>query len=590
MNSSTKSSRSPRFALRDPFLKQRFGYVVRRVLPAVLVGIAVARAGAQQSATVNSGGGVVFPYSGPPAPVQPRPETYDNGRSLGPDGGRPYSHSTDIYPNEPNPYSTFGRRLPGPFFLPAVLPVLGTALSSNPRPLAAGYPREFAGETFFMAYGNLVSNNRLSAKRAELIARYRTARLSLLAELREQLSRVHDVSAEARQRDLAGLAANQTPRLRELEADAEKIRHDLTHVELFSTTADDIGDLPSNTEFEAAAFAGKVVPPVNGLGDLLPRHETPERNAALSSLRLILSAAYFRDGFSLEQRQLLEEMAIELTLVIGPGSDAGGPASVFFWPAGARIPIPVGLSPEAAAKFEEFQRRKATLKDELRAVLTRGENHIFNVDNTAAYAQLATTQAPRFAELDALADQIRPALAALADAVARSTDKLPADLAHQVAAIAERKAALQREMFTRLNEFRQALPAEHVELIHQNSGLAIAVTTGNGSGPTHEAILARITAFNGETSSRFKTLAADYDRVRIALARFQATAREVKPGVTVDQLAVDFLNAYTVRESRYRQRDYAAAVLASGLSPAQRRLLLSAADADLLEPALPVTQ
>lgn len=449
-----------------------------------------------------------------------------------------------------------------PVFLPALLPVLGEERPANPVPLAANYPREFAGEPFFMAYANLAARDQLSAKRSERIARYRTARLILLTELREQLTRTTDAAAETRERALAGLAATQTSRLLELEVEAEEIRDDLTRREAFKIIASDIGDLPSRTE-------------------------ATERSAALATLRLLLSAAHFRDGFSSDQRRLLEEMAQETLLTLQPEPEASSPRAVFFWPAGARIPAPKNLAPEVAAQFVDFQRRKAALKNELRATLDRGETHILNLDRSEAYAKLATTQTRPFAELEALAEQLRPALAALAGTGASAVNELPADLANQVASIVERKAALQRELYSALMKFRRELPDDQVELIRQSGGIAISVLTEKGNRRTREAVLARILAFNEDISSRFKVLATDRDAMRTALARYQATVPGAKADVSVDRLAADFLAAYNARGFRNSQREYADAVFAPGLSPAQRRLLLRAVGTEFLHERAP---
>lgn len=537
---------------------------------------------------VTSSGDAVITqqYSGPPA-VQQQSLNFAYGPSLGP-GGRPPESWYNGGWGKP---IEMARPLFEPFFLPAVLPVLGVARPPNPIPLAEGYPREFAGEPFFMAYGNLAARNELSPKRADRIARYRTARLALLTELREQLNRVHDASTEVRQRVLAGFAPNQTARLQELETEAQQIRYDLTHAELFSATADDIGNLRSHTDLIAGGFAHGTtvvgwaagsVPSVDAR-DLPPVHAGPKDNATLSSLRLMLSAAYFRNGFSPDQRRLFEEMAQEAILVIKPELGATGPAAVFFWPAGARIALPTGLAPEAAAKLEEFQKRKTALKNELRAALAREEKRIFNVSGTETFERLAAAQAPRFAELDALADQIRPALAAQMEADTKLATELPADLASQITRLVERKTTLQRELYARLWEFRLELPTERFGLIKEGNGLALTIVTTNTSNHEREPVLARVKEFNEEMADRFTALAVTRDRVREALARYQATAPGVKSGTTVDQLAADFLTAYQARETQNRQRDYAAAVLAPGLSPAQRRLLLAAATADTLQ-------
>lgn len=358
-----------------------------RVLMAVLLAGFVATGSLAQQ--TSGSGNVVSSYSGAPNPPQITPsERPANLPSLGDmsiwKAGTTYPAGSPGYP-----YSNQILRPPfGPFFLPALLPVLGANRPASSESLATNYPREFAGEPFFMAYGNLAANNQLSAKRAARIDRYRVARLTLLTELRKQLSRGQDASA---------LAAAQTPRLLELEAEAEHIRHDLTRVELFSTPADDIGKLPASSD-------------------------APDQRVLLASLRRLLSAAHFQDGFSPDQRRLLEEMALETQLVIEPEPEAIKPAPVFFWPAGVRIPAPTGLPLEAAAQFDEFQRHKAALKGELRAALDREKARLFNFDETEARAQLAAAQAPRFAELDALADQLRPALAANSLATANASE------------------------------------------------------------------------------------------------------------------------------------------------------------------------
>ena len=533
-----------------------------RVLAAVMLG-AFAGAGAlaqQSGGSVN----VISSYSGPPPQAaQPPPENFAFGPSLGPSGRPPSSDEFSIS-------GTFNywrsRQSIGPFFLPVLLPVLGATTPPRPVVLAASYPRAFADEPFFMAYGNLAARHLLSAKRAERIARYQSDRFALLAELRGQLSRNQDAPNEARGRALADLAATQTPRLLELEDEAEQIRYDLTHFGVFKTIADDIGDMS-------------------------PGYDRTESGAAAASLRLLLSAAHFRDGLSPDQRRLLGEMAQETQLIIEPESDASSPANVFFWPAGARIRVPAGLPPATAATFEEFQRRKAALKDELRAALVREDSHTFIIDRTEAYARLAAAQAPRFAELDALADQIRPALAALPDTGTLSVTELPGDLARQVAVMVERKAALQRELYARLNEFRRELANDRVDLVMQESVPALAVKPVTvreaPDRPDRAAVLERVEAANAGFAAQATALNAEMKTVHAALARYQATAPGARPGLTVDQVAVDFLTAYKAREYRNRQRDYAAAVLAPGLSPAQRRLLLTAAHADLLGERLP---
>ncbi|HWA24825.1 MAG TPA: hypothetical protein VG734_04050 [Lacunisphaera sp.] len=482
-------------------------------------------------------------YSAPVTPGE-RPASLP---SLGSEAQTPGTHMMR-QPDGPS-------RPQGPHFLPAVLPVLGTDRPPDIKePLAAGYPRQSAGEPYFMAEGNLIANQLLSDKRAEGIASYRTARLTLLTELQLELARGPEVSREDRERALAQLASVQTPRLLELEAEAERIRRDLTRLEPLKIVADDIGKL-------------------------VPKDEAPMDQKALADVRMLLSAAVFREGFSPDQRRLLEEMAQEARFAVEP--QLASARAVFFWPAGARIVYPDGLAPAAAKKFEEFQRRKEALKKELRRLVEKERYQLFNIDRTEDFEHLAAAQAKRFAELDALADELRPALAALADATTKpATAAVPADLVRQVVALADQKAQLQREVNARLTEFRRALPGELVEFSRENGGLMIAITTENGSQLAREEALVGINAFNQEVANRYAALSAERDAVRTSLTRYLVANPGAKPGQTADQLAADILADHKAREYRASQTNYAAAVFAPGLSPAQRRLLLAAATVD----------
>jgi hypothetical protein len=517
----------------------------------LLAGFAATNASAQQNTD-----GVAYNISTTPAP----PPTY---HPLPPP---PHLSDGGFLPGFWNNERVGGRsalqfeRLYGPLFFPALLPVLGSIPPSRPGHLATDYPRALAGEPFFMAYGILAANNRLPVDSAERIARYRSARLALLTELRALLRHEPGASPGSSEHALANLAAIQTSRLLELEAEAEQNRYELTQVEALKATADDIGKW-------------------------VPDEKNSKLDEALASSRLTLSAAHFRNGFSSDQRHLLEEMALETQLAVEPESGPTERASVFFWPAGARIPEPVGLPPEAAARFEEFRRRKAALKNELRVTLAREESRLFNIDSTGTFARLAAAQAPRFAELDTLADQLRPALAALADVRTNPAAEFPPALARQVVTVVDHKDALQREVHVQLAEFRRELPAERLKLVRQGSGLAIAIVTDSGFSRNRESVLARIETFNAEIATQFEAYATKRAAVRAAIARHQASVPGAKPGITVDQLATDFLSAYNAREYRNQQRDYAAAVFASGLSPAQRRLLLAAVAADSLQTA-----
>lgn len=461
----------------------------------------------------------------------------------------------------------FGEDLVGPFAIPPVPPVLGEPLDPHnlTTRLPSYYPRSLAlhvGQPYYMAYGNLLLRDLLSVRRTDQIEHHRTTGLQLLDELREQLSRLPNAPADVRTRILADFALFQNPRLVQWEAEAEAIRRDLTLPGVLRTTADDPGLMPT-----------------------APGQPDPTEAQVLA--RAALSAAHFQDGLSPDQRRLLEEISLEARL-----SDGSAPATatpgVFFWPAGARIPPPASLPPEIAARWDEFQRLKAGLKEELRA-LTRQQGFLFTNRRTEAYARLAADQAPRFAALEALADAIRPGLATRPGADQPAASNLPEDLTRRVGEIIARRTDLQRELGVRLKQFRSELPKDRVELVRQNNGLAITLASPEGtgsSGKTRADALARMQAINADLAAQYAALAADRDAVRTAIQRYQDSVPGEKPGLSVDQMAANFLQAYHEREALTRHRDYAAAVLTPGLSPAQRRLLFAAARADFIKERL----
>lgn len=514
-------------------INRRTPFANTRLLIAILVGISVITTDAEN------------------ASVQPpiQPTLYEMLQSCRPDPSYYRALNISSHYNEYRPL--------GPFFLPQPLPVLGVFRPIDPTPLVNNYPCEIAGEPYFIAYGNLAARKLLSPERTKRIERYKTEHASLLAVLRKKLKQVQGETAEIQQRTLAELAATQTPELLKLENEAEDLRRDLTYDSPWRTSASDIGKL-------------------------VVEHAPADRRPSLAKLWLTLSAAHFRDGFSPEQRHLLEEMAHDLSLILEPEPNASAQPWVFFWPAGTRILKPSGLPPEAAAKFDNFQQQKEALKEELRTVLNRGDSYIFTSQRTDCYSQLAAKQAQRFVELDALADQLRPALAALTEATTQSSAALPSNLADELTAIVNRKAVLQRELYAKLMQFRRDLPDDRIELTGQKNGLAITVVSAKGNSHKQKAARAHINAYNEDLLNRFNALSTDRDAVLAAIVRYQSAAQNAKPGLTVDQLVADFLNDYKAWKNRQQQSDYAAAVLAPGLSPAQRRLLLNATLVDLL--------
>ncbi len=392
-----------------------------------------------------------------------------------------------------------------------------------------------AGTPYFMAYGQLIQSLwPLSPQRLKPIQQSFALRRELFEELHALLETVRAAAPEEQSRRLSELARAQEPKLRELEAGAEAIRVDLT-------TGGSAAHDPTDSW------------PVPDL--------SPPMERALAAF----SAAHFQNGFSPAQRALLEEMGLEawLAAASSPPADA-----TFFWPAGARVRFPTNLSPALTAELADFQQRKAALKQALQAALDRRWNYFRESRRTADYASLAAEQAPAFAALEPLAEQIRRDLA-----VRPAGPPLPRELAQRAADVVARRAALQREFYARLNEFRRELPPARVEVAQRSDGLAISLATPHGK--AEHAADERMRAFSADISARFAAVAADREAVRAALEDYRRSISGPQANLTVDQFLEAFREAYRTRTTEEGQLDYYAAVFLPGLSPAQRRLLLA---------------
>jgi hypothetical protein len=464
----------------------------------------------------------------------------------------PFYNSTNLEANE---YRSSYIQL----YFPAIPPALAETASpsghrrpSSPNVAdAAG----FSGEIFYLPYKGLTLNGYVFQKRAQRIEAYRSARDQLLATLRSRLQELKDVTGAPRAAALAEFASVQAGPLRDLALEEEGIRSDLTTRGFFRQSVDE-----TNTTIYRADGAGEQ-----------PRKLDAGPQAAIKASQL-------QAGLSTPQRLLLHEISIEEQL---SGEKNASPSPyVFFWPATARIRIPSDLSPVLAAKIAEFQAGKDSLKDELRAAITRGPEPTLVGQRAEAYARLAEQQAGRFTRLDDLAEEIRLGLVELPypDEPARSD--LPAGLTHRAGDAIARKAVLLRELNNQLKVFRRDLPADKIEIVSRGGGLAIAVTPIKSSTqrdrPGRDGVIARLRILNEDFSRRFAALGLDIDALREEIQKARdADGRGVS--LDVDQVAAEFEKSYAARRNWDRFREYYAAVIQPGLSPAQRRLLFNGA-------------
>jgi len=453
------------------------------------------------------------------------------------------------------------------FFLPINAPAL--ADTAPIEKVGAGYPAgliDQLGEPYYTAYASLLAQKLVSPKRAQRIVQYRGEKQQLLAELRSQLENLNEAPARARPGPLAELSARQTPRLRELETEAEAIREDLTTTGLFKDIEDGTGLVDPSREF------------------------ADEKEARLNNYLVLVSAAQFQNGFSLEQRQLLAEMATEEW--IEANRDEGTPpaeAQMFFLPATSRIRLPAGLAPGLLAQIQVFREEKDRLKAELRAAVIRPPQFLFVSQRTQALAQLAAQQAPRIASLEDLAEEIRTGLANYPYPDEPPRSDLPPELTLRVGKALNQKTELQRKLTRRLRELRAELPGDRVEVSRQGESLALTVVAAGRNitadqRKARDQALATLPGFNDELRAGYTALAAEMGALRQDIQRYAAeTPQNVATGVV--QLVREFNQSFSTQQTWNRYRDYYRAVLQPGLSPQQRRLLYQGALVELRQSA-----
>lgn len=435
--------------------------------------------------------------------------------------------------------------------IPPAPPALGEPL---PPALSPGFARslapDFAREIFYGGYVIAESLGKLTPKEASRVVAYRDTRRQLLTEIRAKLAELSGATPAARQAGLAELAARQDGRLQALADEAEALRDEFAWVQ--------------------QVFRIKIVLPAGPFrleqtedGARMTVQKSGPAPGNIAELPLMFSAAYFYAGLSTEQRLLLEETGY------GPVDDGGG---FSFLPATARLTLPASLPPSLAEKISTFARQKESLKSELRDAIVHDDSFL-NSTRTRRLAELATRQAPRWAALEALAEEIRVGLAAVGASGEVEDPGLPAELVQRIGQFNARKVEARRELLNRLRQLRSEHPDASYDIVRQGDGLAIAAADANARPAPGLA------EFNANQARLYTAFAAESEVLRRDVQRY-LDASPQRGTRTVDQLAGDFARAYAARENRDRYRDYSRAVLEPGLSAAQRRLLYQSALAD----------
>lgn len=450
-------------------------------------------------------------------------------------------------------FDTMRQRLP--IFYPPNPPPLGRPVSRTPAsPDGRATPppelAPFTSDIFYPVLGSRYHLRQLKDTHRAQLETYDLARTKLLRALRDEIVRVNDLDAAARLEALSKFAVLQAPHLKQLEADAEKLRRDLL-----------LRDASWTTYREWR------------LGDKNKRGYSPLEIAAV-----MRGYAFYHQTLSLEQRHLLREIAIELQVASDDqAKSTAAQPHTFFPPEPARVLFPTDMSAEAARKLAEFQTRKSALKKELYDAVHRHDGGGLAFLRGDALGAVAGKQTARLAELEKLAEEIRRALppASGAPPIVRST--LPPALSARVDRMMETYTRAQRDAAARIDAITERERRGGIVINYRFDPDSLkfvvlpsrAARDGAGLQVKAEAVRAEI-AHVVETYGR---VLADLINERNAIATAIASALGDAEAAKVATTLVAAMRAVQQREAAPAFEEYRFAVFEPGLSPAQRRLL-----------------
>jgi len=470
-----------------------------------------------------------------PAPERPRPQA---------SAGRPSGRTLIFFP-------------PLPPRLWAPLPTMDVSASRNAAPaeLAA-----FVGEPYYAPLGTRIRDDSMTPAQRQKLDAHRQSSAVLRTELRQTLEAVRELDPISRERALAELAAAQAPRLAELEAQAEALRQELIR------GRDGWGALREwrlgSTPFGTAA------------------------QAMSAQYQVLRAAAYYQRGLSPAQRRLLREIILDMeNLVDMPlmGNELAADRNPLFGfsPETARIRLPSPLTAEVAELITTYEREKATLKQELRDTLYEEDRTLFGFLRTSRLEQLARSQEPRFAALELLAERIRKALAAARfRPQAPTLPSFPPAVVDRIDGYIEQQKQLQSDVLGVLTQIQTVADVEQVNVAPSANGrfeIRLSIRRGPRQAEQMERVKERLSDFNATHTQRLQELEQELASLRQTVAWLQGEGEGERAEKEAARALETYFTALENRERLDKYRDYETAVLEPGLSPAQRRLLFSAA-------------
>jgi hypothetical protein len=456
-------------------------------------------------------------------------------------------------PHRANPEADSPRAGDGIYF-PPYPPLLGTrsgeALTNHtfggvPRPAPSALA-PYVGENFYPALG-LRSFGQTPSK--GIIARldaYVQKREGLVRELVAELANAAPAEREEKLRALAG---RQAPALAQLEKEAEQLNADLlAQVETMEGDVDWPAAWNNARHFDGAQ----------------PNDAKPLR-----------AAAYFQAGLLVEQRALLRELAFEIWRKGFPRA-VGLRPPFFTTPELAQIILPPRFPAATAARIARYTTEKQALWAELHRTVLAHQG-AFTDRRDRAFAALAAQQRPRLAAQAALAEAIGRDLLALPEGQPLPpAPPLPEELAQRIEIYWRDRFGWSSRRNDVISAARPRVPTDSDRRYDPRSTPLVRARDSKDPSPLDAAA----EKFDRSNKAQQNALAREGTAIRESLAKLAAGAEAdyiLDPDSMVNRFPVAASRLDPEGKERSSYRNYRAAGLQPGLSPAQRRLLLGAA-------------
>jgi hypothetical protein len=411
------------------------------------------------------------------------------------------------------------------------------------------------GEFFYPQFATrLSSGTPLPEKLRRSLNEYHATKLVLLKDLRAELARTQAAEPAARAQALQALARRQAATFATQERNADQLRRDLLEADR---------DWSDYREWH--------------LRDKQRRGFSP-----LEIAQVMRAYAYFQNGLTPAQRRLLLEITVDLSAAVDNVTKAAAQPHQFFSPEPARVQLPDHVAPDVSARMAAYQTKKAALKKELYDTIQAHDGAGLTFFRNT-FGALAEKQAPAFAELERIADEIRVGLGAQTVATKPSErSPLPAAISARLAILVRARVTAQAEATHKVEAVMargRGVPAR-VTYTFEESGLKFIVLPfpGRAGMPAEgkkavEQMTADITAIAADYGARLAEFVNDRDAIR----KEAATALVTEDPATIERALLAAVRLNQAEENADAYREYRLAAFEPGLSLPQRYLLFDAA-------------